>query len=206
MAATLAVYASPASEYMSTDNKQDATTRKKFRFRVLAGGQTAAEYIAPDTNGPSAQWIKSPALGPGTWKILVDVRVTKNSDGSLVTTLEKSIDNYVVPRPFSWTNPVTKGNAPPGANVTTKLSSGGTTAEDTIAGHALNQIVTDGYTKVRGDNKACRHGPGKQQPQWNAAFIMADFCAKVPGFSSSGSKPQVLKDIFNNWKNRNCPN
>jgi hypothetical protein len=113
--------------------------------------------------------------------------------------------------PYGWATQVTSNNTT--LAVTTRLTAssstcGATTAEDTIAGHTLGQIVNDAGTKVRGDNCACQacHGPGKQMQSWNAATISKqDFCDNRVTLFSGAAKPQILKDLFNNWKTRNCP-
>ncbi len=132
-----------------------------------------------------------------------------NRQGTLlVVSNTAEVPNYVVTGgttdpPYGWTHQVTSGNT--NLAVTTKLGN----AQDTIAGHTLLQIVTNANVKVRADNKACQecHSPTGIMPAWNAATIdKASFCNNhVASFNASASKPQILKDLFNNWKGRNCP-
>lgn len=218
-AASLTVHASPASGWIPSlsDNKhrfnaslqgdyQDATTTKHFKIKVTKGGNVVGEYPALgayQTNGTTASYIKDPAFTWGAHKVEATVAVYRKSDNSLLTTLTKSLD-YNVPKPYGWFTAVTKNNAP-GINVSTKLGS----AEDAIENQTLGNIVRDAGTKVRGDNKACQecHGPGKVRTQWDAATMTKeDFCnSRVSTFKASGSKPSVLKDLFDVWKTRGCP-
>jgi hypothetical protein len=103
--------------------------------------------------------------------------------------------------PFGWINAVTTANTT--EPVGTKLGN----AEDTVAGHNIRDIVTSAQVKVRPDNQACQacHIAGGSRPAWDARTqTKTQFCGRVPAFNSA-TKPQILKNLLNNWGSRGCP-
>jgi hypothetical protein len=83
--------------------------------------------------------------------------------------------------------------------VGTKIGS----AEDTIAGNNIKAIATDANVKVRAANNACAGCHG------TSFATKSTFCStSVPSFvANQGTHvgDTILKNLFNNWKGRNCP-
>lgn len=227
-AATLSISGSPASGWASTDNKtrftlslggefQDATTIKVFRVEVKnSSGQTVYKIPASTDSGvwchPTTVVCFAQTLGTtytaiktamawGSYTVDGHVVVyAKKADGSPnpdveKTKLSKSM-SYSVPKPYGWFTAVTNQNSGTSA-FSTKL---GPSATHTIAGHTLEQIVRNPTIVVRGDGKAC-----KTCHAWAESVSKEVFCGKVAAFNSNNTKPQQLKDLFNWWKMRNCP-
>jgi hypothetical protein len=106
---------------------------------------------------------------------------------------------------YSWTVAITQTTL---GNLTEPIGTRLGTAEDLIQGHSISQIVRDPTVKVRADNKACQecHGSVAQTAQFRADTVSrAGFCGRVADFNAA-SKPSILKNLFNNWSTRNCPN
>jgi hypothetical protein len=107
---------------------------------------------------------------------------------------------------YGWETAVTNatiGNL--GLAIGTRLGS----AEDAIAGNTLRAIITDPNVKVRGDNQSCQacHGNASVGGWAHAENATREsFCELVDDFDAAPSKPQILKALFNNWGQRNCPN
>ena len=102
---------------------------------------------------------------------------------------------------FGWTNLITTANTTEPVGV--KLGN----AEDTIGGNNIRDIVANAQVKVRPDNLACQacHIAGGSRPAWDArSQTKAQFCGRVSAFNGA-SKPQILKNLLNNWGSRGCP-
>jgi hypothetical protein len=72
-------------------------------------------------------------------------------------------------------------------------------------GLTLEQIVTDPNIQIRPDATSCM-----DCHYWAEEMTAESFCRRIDDFITTdqdgeGPKPQVLKDIFVDWKNRNCP-
>jgi hypothetical protein len=98
-----------------------------------------------------------------------------------------------------WKTPITKENWPVDS---AKLHLEG--APNSILGLTLEQIVTDPDIQIRSDTPcmACH--------EWAQDMTAESFCKRVDDFITTdqggdGPKPQVLKDILTDWKNRGCP-
>lgn len=160
-------------------------------------------------NNPNKTWTWIPTA-VGTYKLKGQVwRIVGGVQAENRTVDIQKYDIIRTSGPYGWYTPVSSGNST--LPVTTRLTKGSTTAEDTIAGHTVRWIVTQSNTKVRGDNKACTTCHA-----WAAGIDKQGFCDKVMNFDSqptatgqatdeTRAKPQILKDLFNDWKSRNCP-
>ncbi|MGD9244946.1 MAG: hypothetical protein PVH36_08445 [Desulfobacterales bacterium] len=99
-----------------------------------------------------------------------------------------------------WKTPITTENWPVDP---AKLHLEG--APHGIIGLSLEQIVTDSNIQVRPDGASCM-----DCHDWAEEMTAESFCRRIDDFITTdqdgeGPKPEVLKDIFIDWKNRNCP-
>jgi len=98
-----------------------------------------------------------------------------------------------------WSTPITSVNT---GVPSEKLHLEG--APDSIEGLTIQQFVTDSNVQVRAD-AACSECHG-----WANEAARLEFCEHVSEFlctnqDGAGPKPQVLKDVLSDWKNRGCP-
>lgn len=110
-----------------------------------------------------------------------------------------ALSSQPVIRQHGWKTPVTEENwsADPA-----ELHLDG--APNSILGLTLEQMITDPDIQIRADALCmdCH--------DWAQESTKEDFCGRVDAFMTTdqggdGPKPQVLKDILLDWKNRNCP-
>jgi hypothetical protein len=99
-----------------------------------------------------------------------------------------------------WKTPITTENWPVDP---AKLHLEG--APHSLIGLTLEQIVTDPNIQIRPDAASCM-----DCHDWAQEMTAESFCRRIDDFITTdqdgeGPKPQVLKDIFIDWKNRNCP-
>lgn len=191
---------------------------------VMAGPQGSSSLTARGT--PTRQgWQVSFNLGDANLTPPYDVALAVNYDAATVVYADPSRRTFAAVRPvitgpltpvgggaaggaptYGWETAVTTatiGNL--GLAIGTKLGS----AEDAIAGNTLRAIVTDPNVKVRADNNACQacHGNATIGGWAHAENATREsFCELVDDFNDAPSKPQILKTLFNNWGERNCPN
>lgn len=93
------------------------------------------------------------------------------------------------------------------SNITEPVDSRLGPGADVIAGHNIRQIVTDPKVRVGPDRAACvtcHTGPGTAGNFRAAALSKSEFCALVHAFDAA-DKPQVLKNLFKDWRSRGCP-
>lgn len=81
-------------------------------------------------------------------------------------------------------------------------------ANSPISGTSISAIVTNPAVSVRSDGNSCiscHAGPGSLRPEFTSATLdINGFCQLVPSFINA-NKPQVLKDVFNVWYSKGCP-
>ena len=78
-------------------------------------------------------------------------------------------------------------------------------APDSLEGLTFEQIITDPEIAVRPDGESCA-----ACHDWPASETAASFCKKIEAFvetdqDGDGPKPQILKDFFEDWVQRGCP-
>ena len=109
-------------------------------------------------------------------------------------------DSQAVVKKHGWKTPITKENWPVDP---AKLHLEG--APHGLIGLTLEQIVTDPNIQIRPDAASCM-----DCHDWAEEMTAESFCRRIDDFITTdqdgeGPKPKVLKDIFIDWKNRNCP-
>ncbi|WP_394823511.1 hypothetical protein [Pendulispora albinea] len=108
--------------------------------------------------------------------------------------------------PYGWSHEIVEGNT--SLDVSQRLGR----ATSMIAGHSVRDIVTNPSVRVRGDDKSC-----VSCHAWATMVTRTEFCNRyVPVFlalpTSAGkpsdpasAKPQLLKDLLDEWRARGCP-
>jgi hypothetical protein len=109
-------------------------------------------------------------------------------------------DNQPGVQKHGWKTPITTENWPVDP---AKLHLEG--APHSLLGLTLEQIVTDPNIQIRSDGTSCM-----DCHDWAQEMTAESFCSRIDDFITTdqdgeGPKPQVLKDIFIDWKQRNCP-
>jgi hypothetical protein len=95
--------------------------------------------------------------------------------------------------PFGWLNPITP------QNTTQPVSAPVGSANCSIAGYALKDILNDPQVRVRATNISCINCHsfwGWQQK--------STFCSAVPVYAHTPTDP-TLYNLLQDWKGRNCP-
>jgi hypothetical protein len=161
----------------------------------------AASAILP-TSGASQSWTLSPQPTPGTYTLAVTVETRKTSDNSVVGQASGQIANYVVAGPtypFGWLFPIST------QNTTLAVGTNYGSASNTIAGNNINDIANKASIKVRPDNTACAQCHGGSFTQSGFCSSASLFLSKGPHSTSGQVVDQILGNLFNDWKGRNCP-
>jgi hypothetical protein len=109
-------------------------------------------------------------------------------------------NSQTVVKKHGWKTPITTENWPVDP---AKLHLEG--APHSLIGLTLEQIVTDPNIQIRPDAASCM-----DCHDWAEEITAESFCRRIDDFITTdqdgeGPKPKVLKDIFIDWKNRNCP-
>ena len=109
-------------------------------------------------------------------------------------------DSQTNVKKHGWKTPITTENWPVDP---AKLHLEG--APHSLIGLTLEQIVTDPNIQIRPDAAACM-----DCHDWAQEITSKTFCRRIDDFITTdqggeGPKPQVLKDILIDWKNRDCP-
>ena len=78
-------------------------------------------------------------------------------------------------------------------------------APDSIEGKTFEQIILDPDIAVRPDGLSC----GECHDDMGKGFSVADFCKKIESFlttdqDGAGPKPQILKNLFSEWRKNGC--
>ncbi len=185
-----------------TLNNQPSGTWYRYQYWCTSGCQPGT---AMKNNQPTSTSFQLAIPNPGSYRFDIGVdRVYQSNclwDATIVT--HSSPYYYVVKplppdptTPFGWLHPITTQNTT--EPVGTKIGS----AEDTIAGNTVKAIVSDANVKVRSNNTAC------YQCHSTGYATKSTFCGVVPNFvnnQGTHAADTVLKNLFNNWKGRNCP-
>lgn len=150
-----------------------------------------------------AQWVMAMSLaGMGLLSGCADPpRWALTNESSAATPAPSAPEEAVG---YGWVRPVTAEVFPAAAH---KLGS----AQSTLDGHSLQDIVTDGAVHVRGDDKAC-----VACHAWASGASRESFCERVPAFlalptakgdghDAASAKPFVLKDLLERWHAAGCP-
>ncbi|VEN74363.1 conserved hypothetical protein [Candidatus Desulfarcum epimagneticum] len=74
-----------------------------------------------------------------------------------------------------------------------------------LEGLTFEQIVTDPAIQVRGDETSCG-----DCHDWASNISKIDYCGRIADFLTTdqdgeGEKPAILKNLFKDWKERDCP-
>jgi hypothetical protein len=95
--------------------------------------------------------------------------------------------------PFGWLNPITS------QNTTEAVSTPVGSANCSIAGYALNDILNNPQVRVRAINVSCINCHSSWGWQQKSTF-----CSAVPAFGHTQTDP-TLSNLLQNWKSRGCP-
>ncbi len=176
------------------------------KFDIYFTSADVSKHYSKTTTEKSVTWTE-PGLPDraGTYTISVFVRGYEANPNITIAEGSKTISGYVVTPnpavadptyPFGWIHYITVQNTT--EPVSTPIGS----ASNVIAGHSVKDIVSDPNIRVRADNRACA---SCHSTSWSDK---ATFCSHVPNFVSNQgthANDTILKNLFNNWKSRACP-